>query len=340
MVMKVFLPLRLYRCPHVKKRMQEWIKATQWATSFLKKVLTSKLSGIASARSGAACWTSFPSRHTPLCNSGRWSPWGRLHSGWVRKSADLRLCTDSSQGGLCPLPKCHYTATLTLFFNASPFHQTVLVCLLLLHVPSYGQHTRGDPFSRRTESLGVPRGQAFAPAAPDESAVPPNLHCREAQEGGKHAQHGHESDAWLCRGRSAAAAACQRCRGSAASGTLRMGAPRRGAARPAAALLQQLSLETGAALRGGLRAPRLPPHPARGTAAPPGGRRQRRSPQPAGGSGAGGRWLRRARAWLPAAAPVPTAWAVSPGRAPALLGRAQGEGHRGGEKTGRALQRR
>lgn len=51
-----------------------------------------------------------------------------------------RPCADSSQGDLHPLPKCHYAAALTLSFNRSPFHQTVLVFLLSLHVPSYNQH--------------------------------------------------------------------------------------------------------------------------------------------------------------------------------------------------------
>lgn len=53
---------------------------------------------------------------------------------------------DSCQGDLHPFPKCHYVAALTLSFNTSPFHQTVLVFLLLLHVPSYNQHTGGDTF--------------------------------------------------------------------------------------------------------------------------------------------------------------------------------------------------
>lgn len=53
---------------------------------------------------------------------------------------------DSCQGDLHPLPKCHYVAALTLSFNTSPFHQTVLVFLLLLHVPSYNQRTGGDRF--------------------------------------------------------------------------------------------------------------------------------------------------------------------------------------------------
>lgn len=42
-------------------------------------------------------------------------------------------------------------------------------------------------FFQRAESLGMSRGKAFVPAAPDESTGPPNLHCGESQKGGKHA---------------------------------------------------------------------------------------------------------------------------------------------------------
>lgn len=127
--------------------------------------------------------------------------------------------------------------------------------------------------------------KAFAPATPDESLGSPNLHCRGAQKGGKHAPaQTHKCDSRLCyylvlgilRGRPATAGS-QRCSSTASRGC---GGAHRG---------RRQHFQRGPVWAPG-RAGVLSSRPG-GPAAPPGGRRrflQPAPPRPGAAPGAAG----------------------------------------------------
>lgn len=136
---------------------KEWVKRIRWAMSIGKNIFTKPLIRNHFPMKQACALQPFPRRaHPDACSTWRQGLKERFHVGQNLQTT-APVCS-SSQEDWHLLPKRCHTAAFP-YSSATPCHQTVLISLLSLHVPSWSWHTEGEPRFPRNGAPGFWAGR-------------------------------------------------------------------------------------------------------------------------------------------------------------------------------------